>query len=336
MKIKNEYILIKKGKKEIKIQNTILLRYITNIINNQITLENRANLLMTTMFLKFDTPLVFDSTTDLQKSDFDIYTMYNLKSTEISKTNTTINYLYELDNEIRKTDTDEYISSLEPYLGRMITAIGFGTNNQAEQIVYACVDTSNYNIYLDDMSEVFSVTRRDKVSTDAIFYSSNKKIKGALHLFEGQYEYNNVNFPEKQYIGILKSIGVGTTYFNINQEIELEESDLVTSANEISINKEFEIKYISEGIFPNANLYPDNNEYPERVIKEALFPSNDIYPGIEQYPFEAPYQYMQLKYEIYVINGTDGTITDTNTNYILSKTIGRKNKIKMNIKYEEA
>lgn len=336
MKIKNEYILIKKGKKEIKIQNTILLRYITNIINNQLSIENRANLFMTIMFLKFDTPLTFNSTTDLQKTDFDIYTMYNLDSTEIGKTDTTVNYLYELNNEIRNASTNEFIASLQPYLNRKITAIGFGTTNQGEKIVYACVDTSNYSIYLEDVTEVFSVTRKDRISTDSIFYSNNKKIKGALHLFEGQYEYDNMNFSEIQYIGILKSVGVGTTHLKINQELDIEENDLTLSANEISINKEFEIKYISEGLFPGQDLYPSNNKYPERIIKDVLYPSYSIYPSIEQYPFEAPYQYMQLKYEIYEINTRDGTITDTNTNYILSKIIGRKNKIKMSIKYEEA
>lgn len=336
MKVKNEYILIKKRNKEIKIQNTILLRYIKNIIQNQLSPENRANLVMTTLFLKFDRPLSFNSSTDLQKNDFDIYTTYNLMSTEISDSETIINYLYELNHNTKDIKTESWIASIEPYLNRLITAIGFGAVDQGELTVYACVDTSNYGLYIDDLTEVFSVSRKDRISTDAIFYSNNKKIKGALHLFEGQYIYNHVNFPEIRLVGILKSVGVGTTFFNMNQEIKINDKDLIVSDDKILINKEFEIKHTSEGLLPDIDLYPNDSQYPERIINIPLFPNKNVYPEIEQYPFEAPYQYMQLKYEIYSINTINGIITNTGTYYLLSKAIGEKQKIKINIKYEEA
>ena len=57
----------------------------------------------------------------------------------------------------------------------------------------AVLDVSNYNIYLQENQEL-SVTRKDIITTDALFYSNDKtKIPGPVHLAPYRGATNNIS-----------------------------------------------------------------------------------------------------------------------------------------------
>lgn len=341
MRIKNDFIIIQNGKKQIKLHNTILNTYISKIINNQLTTDpdERASLIMNYAYLKFDSSLEFDKESNLQESDFDLKVIYYTTNTDISPKTIVNNYFYKVDNSqytVYDISSSSYITDLSNYVGKKITAIGFGGNYQAQGIIYACVDTSNYNVYIEDTNTIFSIARRDIISTDSIFYTPNN-VKGPIHLSDGQYHYDG-GFPDYQLVGILDSVGLGLNSYKMDIGISLnpyvEHIDVET--NKIQLLDELVIEHYSDGLFPDLDLYPSTEVYPARIIQKPLYPSNDIYPGIEVYMLESPYQYIQLKYKVYKIDTIDGTTTDTGDYYLLSNLIGDKEKIKMNIEYEEA
>ena len=342
MRIRNKHITINNNGKQIKLHNTILNTYLYWIISNQTNIDEdcRASLSMSYVYIKFDTPLTFDKTSVLQESDFDIKIAYYNSNTQISPTQIVLNYFYKMDNsQYTIYDLNEmgYSSSMEDYLNKKITAIGFGGTQYGNNLIYACVDTSNYNIYVESMDTVFSIARCDVITTDAIFYCSSKLVNGPVHLCNGQDVYVD-NFPESQYIGMIESIGLGLTIQKMDQEISLKPytNHISYETNKMLISDEFTIEYYSEGLFPETDLYPSEDLYPARVINAPLFPSEDIFPGVDLYMIEAPYQYIQLKYKIYSQDNITGVITDTGNYYLLSKPINGKEKIKMNIEYESA
>jgi len=342
MRVKNDYIIINNGKKEIKIHNIILNTYVSQIISNQfITVYgNRQDLDMKRVYLRLDDNLDFDKTSVLSINDFNLRSPFRKIGYDLSPSQCVMEYSYLFDNEaynVYDIDNEDYITSLEPYVGKKITAIGFGND---EGLIYACVDTSLYGLYIEDATEVFSINRRDIIATDTIFYASYSRVKGPLHVFNGQEDGNQydkyIYAMSPRLFGVLYSVGVGIIPNNMNVEVPLipYEQHLEIETNKINILDEFDIEYNSEGLFPAMDLYPSTTQYPERIVTE-LYPSEDIYPAIDMYPVEAPYQYMQLKYKIYRyerLNYTD-VVTDTGDYYVLSKPIQRKNKVKMNIEY---
>lgn len=338
MKIKNDYIRIKVGTKEIELHNTILDKYIENLIENELWDGARNDLKMSLVYLRFDTSLEFTESSVLDLSNFDICFPYDSYSPNIGSNQIVINYNYtNLSSRFKFYDinTQEQLSSMTGYEDRKITAIGFGEETMTD--IYACVDTSNYNLYTGTLDTILSITRRDIMSTDAVFYSTSNIVKGPIHLCDRITSANSTNISD-EYIGVLKSIGLGITSSIMNQEISVQpySEHINVEGNTIYINDEFTIEFENDGLFPETNLYPGTNVFPARIINNAIYPSRDLYPGIDQYMIEPPYQYMQLKYEIYRINIDLEIIEDTNTYYLLSIPIGNKNKIKMNINYERA
>lgn len=340
MKIKNDYIIINHNGKQTKLHNTILNTYLYWLISNQTNIDEdyRASLSMSYVYIKFDEQLTFDKTSVLEESNFNIKIPYFNSSTQITPTQIIRNYFYKADNSqytLYDIQDFSYLSDMSSLLNRKITAIGFGGTQYGNNLIYACVDTSNYNLYIESMDTVFSIARRDTITTDAIFYCSSKLVKGPVHLCDGQDVYVDY-FPQSQYIGMIESIGLGLTTQRMDQEISLKPytNHLSYETNKILINDEFTIEYYSEGLFPAEDLYPSEDLYPARVINEPIYPSEDIYPGIDLYMIEAPYQYMQLKYEIYSQDNITGVITDTGKYYLLSMPVNGKEKIKMNIEYE--
>lgn len=337
MKVKNDFIVIKNGKQEIKIQNTILDTYIEKIIANQIELEVRANLLMYYIFLKFDTELDFDEASILTKDNFDLAFGSYTYNTETSEKEIINNYMYMLTKGIEATEiiTNNIINSFENYNGRKLTAIGFGTNLFGN--LYACLDVRNYNIYLDT-AQVLSVTRRDILSTDAYFYSKDNIIKFPVHLSNGKGVSDTTTGVYKTYYGILKSIGLGHNVYEMAEEHTLlpYSEHIQSNKNSIMINDELTIEYKNEGLFPRGDLFPEVELYPARIIIDNLYPSKDKYPEIDIYPVYSAYQYIQFKYEIYYIDNEEAKPVDTGNYYLLSVPINGKQKVKLNISYERA
>jgi len=337
MKVKNDFVAIKNGNKEIKIRNTILNTYIEKIIANQMEEEARESLSMNYIFLKFDKELDFNETSILTKEDFDLLIGVRSNNTETSEKEIINNYIYILSQgeEATEISTEERISNFEQYNGKKITAIGFGANSYDN--LYACLDVRNYNIYLDT-TQVLSITRRDILSTDAYFYSEDKIVKFPIHLSDGKIVSDTVLGISKKYYGLLKSIGLGSNPYVMEEEHSLlpYEEHIQVDNNTIAINDELTIEYTNEGLFPAEDLYPSEDVYPARIIIDSLYPSKDIYPGLDVYPTHSAYQYIQLKYAIYYVDDEQAVPTDTGSYYLLSMPINRKKKIKLNILYERA
>lgn len=330
MKIKNDFVTIKNGNREIKIHNMILDTYIKQIINNQLKTDNRIDLSMKCIFIKFDTELDFNETSILSKNDFDLSLEIYDYETEESKKEIINNYRYSLIKGEIAVDIKENsaIYSFEKFDKKKITAIGFSYYSDGE--VYACVDVRNYNIYYDS-SQVLSITRRDILATDGCFYSGNNKIQAPIHLCK----YKMIK--EFLYFAVLKSIGLGHNTYKMSEEHPLlpHEEHLEMNSNSISIKDELTIQYKSEGVFPDMDLFPKADLYPARIIVDNIYPSKNIYPGIV-YPVYSAYQYVQLKYEIYYKESATSASIDTGNYYLISVPVRNKRKIKMNILYERA
>lgn len=289
MRIKNEYIIINNGQKEIKLHNTILNKYLDKIIANQFatTANDRVSLLLENVYIRFDTPLVFDKTSNLDESDFNLKTYMYIFKDDVSSSKIILNYLYKFDETpslVYDINLQESIEDMSPYVGKKITAIGFGGVDYIDNVeynnIYACVDTSLYGISIETATEVFSVERRDILETDAFFYCPSKIVDGPIHLCNGQYEYfEGTQWEEFKLFSVLSSVGVGILPLNMDiEKTLLPYSSHITTANQtINIIDQFEIEYTSEGLFPATDLYPATNLYPERIVNE-LYPSHDIYP----------------------------------------------------------
>ena len=200
MKIKNELVSIKIGKKQYDFNNLVLDEYLKRFARSQL---NEEDVNLTTMdkrarycLIKFDEPLEdISAKSEIQNSDFDICLMGStIANQDISEQNITTEYLYAsyfIWDYNKKTAEDVKISD---YYGKKITAIGFNSWwAKGSVLVLAVLDVSNYNIYLQENQEL-SVTRKDVITTDALFYSNDKsKVPGPVHLAPYRSATNNIS-----------------------------------------------------------------------------------------------------------------------------------------------
>ena len=309
MIIKNEYVTINIGEKSIELKNTILDKYIERIIENQFLTQNRKDLFLETVVLKFDEKLHFNENSTLKQSDFDI--CIEGKSAEINITNNNITVQYTYPEQagafyrIYDAKTHSPIYDFNNYLNKKITAIGFKCGTAADEEVLACLNTSNYNLYIQEQ-QIFSITRKDTFSTDAIFYCPNQIVTGPIHLIE-----NSNNDYSNNYIGVLYSIGLSSYINYIDKEFVIGK-DVEKEIN----NNELIIKGIENYLATDSSLF--GNEY--------LFPISDLYP------VKTNYKYIIFKYKIYQINYAKST--DTKYYYYQAIQIDKFGKMNLKIKYE--
>lgn len=252
MKIKNDYIKVISPSKKIKIYNTILQPYIDAIririsIKDYNVFEN--SFMINTIFLKFDEKLTFDMNSILNYSDFDIFDNNKLTSDyiELGSNYSLIRRIFSVEKDYWKRYNEgqlEQISDFSEYIGRKITAIGFGNiyTETKETNIFACVDTSNYNIYFDK-NMIFS--RQDTIKSDQIF--TGFEMKGYLGLFLGYTR------PP-----LVKSIGIGYSYDKMDYETT--NFEIVQGTNTVTFKTINNAE--KEGLFPRKNLYPSINLYP--------------------------------------------------------------------------
>lgn len=196
--------------------------------------------------------------------------------------------------------------------------------------VCAILDTSNYNMYLQQNQD-FSITRRDIITTDALFYSSNKnKIPGPVHLAPygvpqiiyqpNIYRETGVwqSFNDRGY-GILYSIGLSSYPDYIDKEFIIGE-DIQVENNGIELNINGLENYLTKD--------------------SPLFCSKNIYASTNLYPVKTNYKYVIFKYKVYqeVHSGTYddviSTSTDTGYYYYQAIPISKFGKSNLKIKYE--
>lgn len=344
MKIKNELVSIKIGDKQYDFNNLILDEYLNRFVKaqvdkdklNSVSYDKRLDYCL----LKFDTPFEnLKEDTNLNNQDFDICFVGGsiIYNQTINENKITIGYTYDTSFNVwdynKSTANDNYISN---YYGKKVTAIGFNSywvndsNFLWKVPVCTVLDTSNYNIYLQENQEL-SITRKDIITTEALFYSNDKnKVPGPVHLvpygvpqiiyqpniYENSNSWKQFNDPG---YGILYSIGLSSYIDYIDKEFVIGQ-DIQVEQNGTELNINGLENYLS--------------------TDSPLFPSNDIYPSSDLYPIESNYKYIIFKYKVWqmVHSGTYeetvSTPTDTGYYYYQAIPIDKFGKSNLKIKYE--
>lgn len=305
MKIKNELVSIKIGRKQYDFKNLILDEYLkrfakaqiqyTNTYNNlnstketAVEYEDRTNLLLSCCFLKFEESLDKEKN-DLKNTDFDLVTSIPSKvNQDISARGVSIQYTYNL-KEFSDCKNLKY-ANINDYNGKKITAIGFNSlsKNKEKYSICAILDTSNYNIYLQE-KQIFTITRKDVIQTDALFNSNSDKYKGPFHLA-----------PFKEIYNVYQENNEDDEDFNRNS-LKTRKSFLY------SIGLSSYSDYIDKEFVVGKDVQIENNG-KELIIKGLenycsnncpSFPTNEIYPSADIYPLKSNYKYIIFKYKIY-------------------------------------
>lgn len=343
MKIKNDLVSIKIGKKQYDFKNLILNEYLNTFARAQLNKDDiyatKNNKNLQYLLIKFDTPLenITEERT-LNNDDFDIVLVLGETSLqEINENGITVQYTYELteNSVIIDYNTNETIYyDISKFYGKKITALGFNrhftTLPNAKVNVCAVLDTSNYNIYLQEKQE-FTVTRKDIITTDAIFFSNDKsKIAGPIHLapipnkalIKPNKVYNDTGnrwyTGSDESFGIIYSIGLSSYVDRIDKEFVIGEDVEITQNG-----AELETKG-----FNNA------------ISKEFMHPNENIYPSSNLYPTKSNYKYLIIKYKVWqeLLSGTYDnpvyTITDTGYFYHQAIPIRKFGDLDLKIKYE--
>ena len=333
--IKNDAIIIKNGDKVIELRNTILDEYLKRFAVRQMDTDyalNTHNTFLKYILLKFDEPISYETSSVIHANDFDIslQDIPQAKQT-INQTNIAIDYTWLLGSDafIYEYSTGEAGEFIEDWYNKKITAIGFSTSWVGDTNVCAIVDTSNYNLYLQE-NQLFTITRRDLANTDALFWSNSSKVKGAIHLapnggdviFPQANIYNSdhtawTSFSNIRAYGIIYSVG----FSNYIDKIEHEQ----VIGTDISM-RQLDNKLILRNIVSPAPSLA-------RTFLSRFLPF---------FPTRSTYKYYIIKYKVWqdFASGTydEPVLTPTDTGYyyymaIPTTDIGRKN---IEIKYERS
>ena len=341
MKIKNDLIRIENGSKKYDFNNLILDEYLKRFVKSQLDKE-KSNYIpylrkLKCCLLKFDTPFSdLKSDSEIHNQDFDVCFTFNTYNQTINEKEIIVQYNY-LGKSVWDYNQSKNVYSLDEYIGKKITAIAFNSsfisdaNYDVKIPVCAILDTSNYNIYIQKNQDLV-ITRRDIITTDAIFYSNNKsKVPGPLHLAPygaPQIIYQPDIYSEdgessssyyNEAYGILYSIGLSSYVDYIDKEYVIG-TDVEVENNGTELN----IKGIKE--------YLTNDT--------SFFASENVFPNASLYPIKKNYKYVILKYKVYQIvhSGTYDdvieTIKDTGYYYYQAIEIDKLGKLNMKIKYE--
>lgn len=343
MKIKNDLISIRIGNKHYDSHNLILDEYLKTFARAQLNENDISKIIndknLNYLLIKFDTPLQnINENSIIKNEDFDISLNFSCTSIQdISDNLITTQYQYKTrDIVIYKYHEDNSVNTslIDEFNGKKITALGFNSywtpSTFIENPVKAVLDTSNYNIYLQKNQE-FSVTRKDIITTDTLFYSNNKeKVPAPLHLmpvpnkavippaFVQDTNGNAKILGEDKSYGIIYSVGLSSYTDSIDKEFIIGK-DIEITQNET----ELQIQDIN-------NL----------LSKYMNHPNHDLYPSSDLYPTQSNYKYLIIKYKVWqnILSGTYDepiyTITDTGYYYYQAIPITLSGKLNLKIKYE--
>lgn len=311
MKILNNNVTIKIGKKTYDFHNLILDTYLKKMVNSQQSddITQWCPPTLSKCFVKFDRILEFDKKSILTEDDFDI----SLGVTSIIEKNSTggsiVNYQYSL------SQTDEWNN----YTDKKITSLGFAdlSNN-----FYACLDCSNYSLTIKQNEDI-SIARTDTFKTDAYFNSNNSNVNYPVHLsIRGIPSFISTGTDDYPLVGRyayahLKSVGLGTNRNNMSKEIQINENNVTYTDDSIIFNDLANGKIVEGLYYPASNKYPSSSRYPIKTGKL--------------------YSYIFFKFEIYhLLSDYSGNniAQDSNYYYTLSVPIKEDGTFDFSIKYE--
>lgn len=293
MIIKNDFVKIKTDKAVI-LHNYIYDEYLKAFSQSQyvtdISLLNDLNSKKTLeiVYIKFDTKLV--DYKKAQKSDFDLSICMDSMQKETNSKSINAYYNYSMQ-----------LSDIKRYKNKKITALGFGNYED----VLACVDTSNYSIYVAD-NEKMEIIRKDIFSSDIECVGYDYPV----HLAP-QRNYTTSNACKyNEPLALLYSAGLGFSKGVIEEEKIIEEHPIfnMLNINQIS-DTEFGINLKRDAelnIYPNINFFGAMGKMPTAFfVEHEIFPNQNICTGNKQ-PLPGNYQYIILKYQLYHFDNSKG------------------------------
>jgi len=299
LKVKNKYIKIKNGEKEIELHNLILQKYLDYYATSTLSVTDKE-----LDVCMINCTVVEEITPDMTEMHYDFFlnekNQYNNDDVKSPNLITT-QYLY----------SSNYIEQIQPYVGQKILSIGFGQfivepspEGEYEEIeLYAIVDVSNYNLYVQDNQE-FMIQRVDEIITDLDFSSDTETFPVNLSPRGNNY------FDKEEEVGVIeqaKLISVGTGYTNNSTDnlIPIEELDVTLADNEINIEGLSIEEYTGEELYPRSRLYPANQW-------EVQLSSSEIASTVTLYVKTIDGKGTQAFVDIYGKSIQDGTPTPSN------------------------
>lgn len=350
MKIKNELVSLKIGNKQYDFKNLILDEYLKRFILRQLDTTTLRyipyQIMLNTILFKFDTPFEnLSPQSEIFPENFDIAFIGECKSviTIASPSIITTKYTYDMENFIYDYNKKKGGNlPFEDYYGKKIVAIGFSSYFASftnKNKVCAILDTSNYNIYMQ-ANQKLECTRKDTISTDALFWSSDDRIKAPVHLspyggepllyqnpYPGFREEDKKIFKARSAIptkGVLYSIGLSSYTDYIDKEFVIGKDVIVvqngTELSIQSINNDFNFEkelHPNNLIYPSANLYPIKSNYKYVIFKYKVY--QEIEKGVYDEDNNLNFEYIQ---------------TDTKSYYYQTIPIDKFGETNFKIKYE--
>lgn len=304
MKIKNEYIKIKTSSREFNLKNLIFDDYLKYFFQRQYDSEKlsyyNSMIQMSYCFIKFDEPLknIIPSNRDergnciITEESFDIsITVSNIIRTGNDNSTSTI-YDYTSRRGIYDYSINASVDDINQYAGRKITAIGFGYLNN----IFACVDTSNYSVYMVQDEEL-NISRKDVFSSDAICKGSDYPVHLATAGDLCYYESGKGKQAAYKY-AMLYSVGFGKTIGKMDEEYVINEDIQIIKENDYAFGFDMETG-TEEGIYPSHVLYCDDELYPlPFYVKAEVYPRENFYLDDMMYPSDSNYKYVIYKYRL--------------------------------------
>lgn len=268
MRIGNDYVQVKIGNKTYTKKNMILNTMLNNIFANQLNPSIFRDVNIDLCAVKLDTPLEnlsYDS--QLSKSDFDIFfqkpqTLLDYKEKEfeedsvLSNDNIKINYNFTIDGYFEYNDNVYEPQEFNMFVGRKITAIGFGDG----YTFLAVADVSKMNIIINN-NEKLQINRTDTYQSDGICIG----FEYPLHLINGNaYCDLQTGYLGSYKVAKLYSIGLGNKEGLMEDEHIIDLNEQVVGDNYITMEFSDIIKighYPSETLFPGFYPTKDNSRY---------------------------------------------------------------------------
>lgn len=321
MKIKNEYIKIKLENREICLKNMIFDKYLKYFFQRQYNEEKLYTydsiINMGHCFIKFDnlekeiTPSNLDENGNpiITINDFDIDIMATNISNMWSENSTSTIYDYNIKKGFWDIKKEETIYNIDEYKDKKIYSLAFGMDE-----VFACLDMSNYSIYLNDNG--FNISRKDTFSSDAkclgYAYPVHLATKGdAYYYVDGKGKNWSPKYAQ------LYSVGLGKIAGKLDEEYIVGEDIFINERSNISFSFNLETG-LDDSIHTSNNLYCDDELFPQQFnIKTEIYSRNDLYCGDELQPSDSNYKYIIYKYRLcYLTRGS--TIEKLNEFYTMS------------------
>ena len=276
MKIINDIVTIKIGNKIYNYRNMILNVYLNKFVENQCCYRVRENkgMILKYIYLKLNSKIAdnIEEESKIKISEFDIKSSSIAKySQAVSEKQINIDYEYSF----------EY-PEIKNHSGNKIMAIGFGTSRNNENYIDAILDTSNYNIYIEENQKI-SISRRDIITTDALFYTNNPDlIKGPVHLCPaGIDELVQTKIYQNKAHARLYSVGLSSYPDYIDKEYT--DIEKIINDNQICIKglkNYFENNmpaYLNRKLYSGNNLYPIKSNYRYIIFKYFVYQEKNVY-----------------------------------------------------------